>query len=148
MAVAAQSGTVEPQNTESGRAKVKLKHLWRLKKRCVRCHECVCNSRVVLLQLQRQPAVPLKRKRRYCELPELDVLSPGLVDGSNQYSHTVSYSVSRSLFDSGRLKERTVSSHQTAVSPFGSILINSSEECIFDNRLNMYMSHYFTGGEL
>ncbi|TKS82109.1 Histone-lysine N-methyltransferase ASH1L [Collichthys lucidus] len=71
-------------------------------------------------QLQRQPAVPMKRKRRYCEFSEPDVLSSGVADGSDQYSYTVSDSVSLSLslsvflFHSGRLKERTLSSHQTA----------------------------------
>lgn len=90
-------------------------------------------SHVVLLQLQRQPAVPLKRKRRYCELPLLDLLSSGLADGSDQYSHAVSYSVSLPLFHSGRLKERTVSSHQTAVSSCGLRLFHSREECSFNN---------------
>lgn len=40
-----------------------------------------CNYHVVLLQLERQPAVPLKRKRRYCEFLALDVSSSLLVKG-------------------------------------------------------------------
>lgn len=65
----------------------------------MKCFESTCNSHVVLLQLHRQPAVPLKRKRRYCELPVLDVLSSGLVDGSDQYLYSVllCFSISVSL---------------------------------------------------
>lgn len=107
------------------------------------CHELTCNSHVVLLQLQRQPAVPMKRKRRYCEFPELDVLSSGVADGSDQYSYTVSDSVSLSLyvflFHSGRLKERTLSSHQTAVSSRHWRLIHFREEFSFENGSNLHV---------
>lgn len=120
------------------------------------CHELTCNSHVVLLQLQRQPAVPMKRKRRYCEFPELDVLSSGVADGSDQYSYTVSDSVSLSLyvflFHSGRLKERTLSSHQTAVSSRHWRLIHFREEFSFENGLKLArappFNSSFAGGEL
>ncbi len=92
-----------------------------------------CNSHVVLLQLERQPAVPLKRKRRYCEFPELHVLSSDVVECSDKYSHTGSHLLSLTLFHSGRLKERTLSSHQTGVSPCDFRLIHSSGECNFDS---------------
>lgn len=90
------------------------------------CHECACNSDVVMSQLQKQPAVPLKRKRRYCEWPVFNVLSPSSVDGWNHCCHTASHPVS--LFHSGRLKGRIVSSHRTAVSTCGFRLFHSSEE--------------------
>lgn len=66
------------------------------------------------------------------------MLSSGLVNASDTFSHAATDCVTVSLCHSGRLKMRSLSSHQTAVRSSASRLFHSIEECSFKEKINSF----------